>query len=44
MRHRPTDWQLQAAGECVKQLDNKLVVCRASNIEIQQPKDSRYQD
>jgi hypothetical protein len=42
MRHRPTDWRLQAAGEGVKQLDNKLVVRRTSNMEIQRPKDSRY--
>ena len=42
MRHRPTDCRLQAAGEGVKQLDNELVVWRTSNMEIQQPKDSRY--
>ena len=42
MRHRPTDCRLQAAGEGVKQLDNKLVVWRTYNMEIQQPKDSRY--
>src|SRR5258708_37169194 len=42
MRHRPTDCRLQAAGEGVKQLDNKLVVWRTSNMEIQQAKDSRY--
>jgi hypothetical protein len=41
MRHRPTDCRLQAAGEGVKQLDNKLVVWRTSNMEIQQAKDSR---
>jgi hypothetical protein len=33
MRHRPTDCQLQAAGEGVKQLDNKLVVWRTSNMD-----------
>src|SRR5258708_21017996 len=42
MRHRPTDCRLQAAGEGVKQLDNKSVVWRTSNMEIQQAKDSRY--
>lgn len=42
MRHRPTDCRLQAAGEGVKQLDNKLVVWRTSSMVIQQPKDSRY--
>jgi hypothetical protein len=36
MRHRPTDCRLQAAGEGVEQLDNKLVVWRTSN------RDSRY--
>src|SRR6266481_8411585 len=34
--------RLQAAGEGVKQLDNKSVVWRTSNMEIQQAKDSRY--
>src|SRR5260370_24073119 len=42
MRHRPTDCRLQAAGEGVKQLDNKSVVWRTYNMEIQQAKDSRY--
>jgi hypothetical protein len=42
MRHRPTDCRLQAAGEGVKRLDYKLVVWRTSDLEIQQPKDSRY--
>jgi hypothetical protein len=42
MKHRPTDCRLQAAGGGVKQLDNELVVWRTSNMEIQQPKDSRY--
>ena len=42
MRHRPTECRLQAAGEGVKQLGNRLVVWRIANIEIQQPKDSRY--
>src|SRR5258708_35540422 len=42
MRHRPTDCRLQAAGEGVKQLDNKSVVWRTSSMEIQQAKDSRY--
>src|SRR5260370_39693766 len=42
MRHRPTDCRLQAAGEGVKQLDNKLAVWRTSSMEIQQAKDSRY--
>src|SRR6266478_4065918 len=42
MRHRPTDCRLQAADEGVKQLDDKLVIWRTSNMEIQQPKDSRY--
>jgi hypothetical protein len=32
----------QAAGEGVKQLDNKLVVWRTGSMEIQQAKDSRY--
>jgi hypothetical protein len=41
MRHRPTDSRLQAAGEGIKQLDDKLVVWRTSNMEIQQAKDSR---
>jgi len=40
--HRPTDCDLQAAGEGVKQLTRSLVVWRTSQHGIQQPQDSRY--
>src|SRR5712692_4179437 len=35
MRHRPTDCRLQAAGEGVKQLDNKLVVWRCIDVGLE---------